>query len=193
MGDGFGKCNFYQEDAHLVVEYLLTAPCEVEIALYTVQGELCPSFQREEMRPGNIMNLSPSILLSLGIIYYVWLSMVKPMVRKFEHELLLEYTIMKNRRNLYKLLALLCPLTWIQLHSLCTERRDAYYHFPTPDCSGFSGVAAVQKYVCYPVNHSTGLADITIPIYTIKVGDMELPITLSYHSAGIKLRQLSGW
>lgn len=53
--------------------------------------------------------------------------------------------------------------------------------------------AAVQKYVCYPVNHSTGLADITIPLYTIKAGDLELPITLTYHSAGIKLHQLSGW
>lgn len=52
--------------------------------------------------------------------------------------------------------------------------------------------AAVQKYVCYPVNHSTGLADIAIPLYTIKAGDLELPITLTYHSAGIKLHQLSG-
>ena len=37
------------------------------------------------------------------------------------------------------------------------------------------------------------MADITIPLYTIKAGDLELPITLTYHSAGIKLHQLSGW
>lgn len=52
---------------------------------------------------------------------------------------------------------------------------------------------AVRKYVSYPVDYSTGLVDITIPLYTIKVGDIELPITLSYHSSGLKVRELSGW
>lgn len=64
LGDGFGKCNFYQEDAHLVVEYLLTAPCEVEIALYTVQGELLSVFPKREMRPGQYresITIDPSL------------------------------------------------------------------------------------------------------------------------------------
>ena len=46
---------------------------------------------------------------------------------------------------------------------------------------------AVRKYVSYPVDYCTGLVDITIPLYTIKVGDIELPITLSYHSSGLTL------
>jgi len=52
---------------------------------------------------------------------------------------------------------------------------------------------AVRKYVSYPVDYCTGLVDITIPLYTIKAGDIELPITLSYHSSGLKVRELSGW
>ena len=48
---------------------------------------------------------------------------------------------------------------------------------------------AVRKYVSYPVDYCTGLVDITIPLYTIKVGDIELPITLSYHSSGLKVRE----
>ena len=116
------------------------------------------------------------------------------MVRKFEHELLLEYTIMKNRRNLYKLLALLLSVNFGYSYTLYAQNGEMPITISQPQIVPVSPeAAAVQKYVCYPVNHSTGLADITIPIYTIKVGDMELPITLSYHSAGIKLRQLSGW
>jgi YD repeat-containing protein len=43
------------------------------------------------------------------------------------------------------------------------------------------------KYINYPVNHGTGLVDISIPLYEIKIGDITLPITLKYHSSGIKV------
>ncbi len=53
--------------------------------------------------------------------------------------------------------------------------------------------ASIAKYLNYPVNHNTGLVDITIPLYEIKVGSLVLPITLSYHASGIKVRDLDGW
>lgn len=53
--------------------------------------------------------------------------------------------------------------------------------------------AAVERYASYPVNHSTGVPSITIPLYEIKVGDLTLPITLSYHSSGVKPKEHSGW
>ncbi|MGN6417002.1 MAG: hypothetical protein ACTHMC_05905 [Pseudobacter sp.] len=40
-----------------------------------------------------------------------------------------------------------------------------------------------------PVN---GLPDISIPIHVIKVNGMEIPLNLSYHASGIKLKQTSG-
>ena len=43
-----------------------------------------------------------------------------------------------------------------------------------------------QKYGDYPVSHFTGIPGITIPIYTIKEGDLEVPITLTYHNSGYK-------
>lgn len=52
--------------------------------------------------------------------------------------------------------------------------------------------AAVQRYASYPVGHETGIPNITIPLYEIKVGDITLPITLSYHSSGLKPHELSG-
>lgn len=43
------------------------------------------------------------------------------------------------------------------------------------------------RYGEYPVNLSTGLVDIKIPIYEIKVGEFELPIDIGYHPSGIKV------
>lgn len=53
--------------------------------------------------------------------------------------------------------------------------------------------AAMEKYQTYPVNHCTGIPNITIPLYELKVGELIIPITLSYHAAGIKPKEGSGW
>lgn len=50
----------------------------------------------------------------------------------------------------------------------------------------------------YPVDYSTGVPQINIPIYTIKSGSLSLPISFSYHASGIKVQQESssvglGW
>lgn len=47
--------------------------------------------------------------------------------------------------------------------------------------------AALFRYVETPVSLYTGVPDITIPLYTIKEGDIEVPISISYHSGGIKV------
>jgi YD repeat-containing protein len=51
---------------------------------------------------------------------------------------------------------------------------------PSPQVRNF------QKYGDYPVSHHTGIPDISIPLYTIQAGDLEVPIVLRYHAAGIK-------
>lgn len=53
--------------------------------------------------------------------------------------------------------------------------------------------ASLGQYADIPVSNYTGLANISIPIYTIKSGEIELPITLSYHSSGIKVAQEASW
>lgn len=54
-------------------------------------------------------------------------------------------------------------------------------------------MSAIVQNIVYPVEHSTGLVNITIPLYEIKSGDLTLPISLSYHASGVKLNALSGW
>lgn len=48
-------------------------------------------------------------------------------------------------------------------------------------------VAAFQKVNFLPVNNYTGRVDISIPIYTIKSGNINIPISLSYNSSGVKV------
>lgn len=54
-----------------------------------------------------------------------------------------------------------------------------------------------QKYGEYPVSHYTGVPDIKIPIYTIKEGDITVPIYLSFHASGLNIDEYSfigtGW
>ncbi len=54
-------------------------------------------------------------------------------------------------------------------------------------------VSELGKFGSYPVNLSTGLPQIQIPLYTIKTGDIQIPITLKYHASGIKVNQQSSW
>jgi len=45
---------------------------------------------------------------------------------------------------------------------------------------------SMMKYIDYPVNYSSGLPVIDVPIYTIQGKELTLPISLSYHSSGFK-------
>ncbi|GHU90280.1 hypothetical protein FACS1894155_08420 [Bacteroidia bacterium] len=53
--------------------------------------------------------------------------------------------------------------------------------------------AGLGLYGDIPVSLYTGTPDISIPLYEIKVKDFILPITLSYHAAGVQVDQRSGW
>jgi YD repeat-containing protein len=57
---------------------------------------------------------------------------------------------------------------------------------PSPEAQAF------MKYGIYPVDYSTGVPKVEIPIYEIKSGKLSLPISLSYHASGIKINELAG-
>lgn len=63
---------------------------------------------------------------------------------------------------------------------------------PSPEAS------SLFKFTETPVNLSNGLANINIPIYTIKTKGVSIPINVSYHSRGIQVAELAshvglGW
>ncbi len=58
---------------------------------------------------------------------------------------------------------------------------------PSPDA------AALGKYGAIPVDKSTGIPQISIPLYEIKTPRFTLPISLSYHASGIKVDEIASW
>src|SRR5688572_10137863 len=51
--------------------------------------------------------------------------------------------------------------------------------------------ASFARYGEIPVSYSSGVPEIDIPIYTVKVGNVEVPISISYHASGIKVRDVA--
>lgn len=49
--------------------------------------------------------------------------------------------------------------------------------------------SALAKMVNYPVNNNTGIPNISIPFYEIKVGNLTLPINFTYQGGGFKINE----
>ncbi|MBN9285540.1 MAG: hypothetical protein J0I85_14095, partial [Flavobacterium sp.] len=52
---------------------------------------------------------------------------------------------------------------------------------------------ALTKYGDIPINEFTGMVTANIPVYTYKAGKLEVPITLNYTGAGVKVNQTASW
>lgn len=50
----------------------------------------------------------------------------------------------------------------------------------------------LNKYVDFPTDYSSGIPNISIPLYVIKMRGIQIPITLNYHASGIKYAQEDG-
>jgi hypothetical protein len=58
--------------------------------------------------------------------------------------------------------------------------------------------AAIQKFGDWPVGHSTGLPAINIPLFNLQSGKLNLPVSISYHSGGMRMNDIGsnvgmGW
>ncbi|RPD42748.1 hypothetical protein [Chitinophaga barathri] len=53
--------------------------------------------------------------------------------------------------------------------------------------------ASIAKYGDVPVSYYTGVPNISIPIYNVQNRDISVPITLSYHSGGIRVDEEASW
>jgi hypothetical protein len=53
--------------------------------------------------------------------------------------------------------------------------------------------SAISRYFDVPVNMNTGQPRISIPIYTIKSGNITVPLSLSYNAGGVRVNDHSGW
>lgn len=53
--------------------------------------------------------------------------------------------------------------------------------------------SSLGEYGVIPVSPYTGQQNISIPIHEIEVGEHKIPITLNYHSGGVRIEQLPSW
>ncbi len=90
----------------------------------------------------------------------------------------------------FKLLGLL--LLILQYNANAQSIQLPEFKAPSPD------TYALSKYGDIPVGYYTGIPNIDIPIWTIKSGDISVPISVSYHATGIKVDEIAslvgmGW
>ncbi|MVT07830.1 DUF5977 domain-containing protein [Chitinophaga tropicalis] len=58
--------------------------------------------------------------------------------------------------------------------------------------------ASLGKFIDFPVSPFTGTHNLDLPLYEIKVGEFSMPISMAYHSAGVKVQEIAsrsgmGW
>ena len=66
-------------------------------------------------------------------------------------------------------------------------RNDLSLIPPSPE------MATLGSYGGYGVDHYTGRANVSIPIYEIKLSDFTLPISLSYNTGGHRVEEIATW
>lgn len=78
--------------------------------------------------------------------------------------------------------------------SLCLSAQQLTINTFLPKLTPTSPEATgLGRFGTYEVNLFTGLPDISIPIFNIEVGELKVPISLSYHSAGVKVSDFASW
>lgn len=92
---------------------------------------------------------------------------------------------MKNR-------FLITTLLLLKFTFLLSQNGKDNYFPPSPEAS------SLIKYVDIPVNYSTGVTNYSIPVHTVKLKSLNIPITLSYQSSGFKPSEVAsnvglGW
>ncbi|MCX2679346.1 hypothetical protein OOZ15_05270 [Galbibacter sp. EGI 63066] len=92
---------------------------------------------------------------------------------------------------LKKIILLGLLVSTIVVNAQFNERVENIFP-PSPEAS------ALAEYAKIPVDMYTGVADIKLPVLSLRGNDLNIPITLSYHSAGIKVDEIAsnvglGW
>lgn len=97
-----------------------------------------------------------------------------------------------KKLNLFFVLTVICNLA---IYSQSNINYDYFHNISHPQSPN---AASLGQYGACPVGHYTGTPKISIPFYEIEFDGMTIPISLSYHASGIKVRQESssvglGW
>lgn len=85
---------------------------------------------------------------------------------------------------------ILCTFLFWVISLLAIAQKNDLPIMKTPTSPIASSFATYGE---IPVSKYTGIPDISIPLYTIEMGDMKVPIFLSYHPANVRLEAEASW
>ncbi|MDB9837142.1 hypothetical protein OAC51_09635, partial [Flavobacteriaceae bacterium] len=84
-----------------------------------------------------------------------------------------------------KILLTITVLVFINLNSQNNNDFSPAIHSPQ--------ISAFAKFSEFPISLYTGQAEISVPIYNMQVGDIAVPISLQYHTGGVRVEDLATW
>lgn len=87
---------------------------------------------------------------------------------------------MKRKIFLFSMARVALMLSLLLPVSVMYAQNQPIYSVPSPE------ISSLGLYGQIPISHFTGVPDISIPLYEVKVGGFSLPIAVSYHTASVK-------
>ena len=97
---------------------------------------------------------------------------------------------MVSKKNCF--LRFICLLSISNLMLLQTKGQTTASYVPNV-IPPSPNAASIMKFSDVPVSPYTGTADVTVPIYTIQAKGISVPVSLAYHTGGIKLKEEASW
>ena len=95
-------------------------------------------------------------------------------------------------KTFFVVIAMVLGSVTFSLHSL--GQVQTYDNAAPPVVIPASPTAAALFHdVDVPIDYYTGGQKLSIPIHTVKIGTLQVPITLSYRATGIKVEEEAGW
>eukprot|EP01133_Synstelium_polycarpum_P013089 gene13089-15396_t len=88
------------------------------------------------------------------------------------------------------LLVFLIPSFYVKAQNPNAQSQIANIRNVTPPSPNAS---ALGRFGEVPVSYSTGIPDISIPLYELTVGKLKIPISINYHSGGFKVNENASW
>jgi len=92
--------------------------------------------------------------------------------------------------TIYRRCYLLFTIVFIQLQSFGQASKIADIPNVLPPSPN---AASLGKFGDIPVSLYTGVPNVSMPLYKLSVGSFSLPISLQYHSQGLKVEEISNW
>lgn len=107
----------------------------------------------------------------------------RPVAISEQEQYRLIFLIEKNmKRFIFTLLILLCYII--------TKGQNLSEQHIVPQSPN---VSSLIQYANCPISYYSGTSNISIPLYDINIDALKLPISLNYHSSGIKVAQEASW